>query len=167
MPAYLTHQPCWETFWPLIITPFFVALLVYAICFKQSARIEIAIVALGFSSLGIVAGYLTGLSRQPAVGDLIPAVLSLIGALAVYIVGKSKNSRRMVGAVIFILSVSLLLGTIWGAVTRTETDVYLKSKEYLIQRALVEKEVQDFRKALGLDSKTPNNANAADAYVVS
>jgi len=49
-----------------------------------------------------------------------------------------------------------LLGANWGAVTRTESDLYLKSKKYLMQRILIEKELQDFKKALGFDEKTPN-----------
>lgn len=156
MPTYLTHQPTWEAIWPLLLLPIIVALLIFFASFKSASRFEIMMVCLGFSSLGLVAGYLTSLSRQPAIGDLIPAVLSLIGALAVYMIGKVKESRIVISTAIFLFSASLLLGANWGAVTRTESDLYLKSKEYLMQRILIEKELQDFKKALGFDEKTPN-----------
>src|SRR5205823_14521276 len=52
--------------------------------------------SLGFSIptvlVGLVAGYLTGTSRSPAVGTIIPAVLALFGGLNVYFFGvESKN----------------------------------------------------------------------------
>lgn len=100
--------------------------------------------------LGLVAGYLTGYSRQPAVGAVLPAVLSLIGGLAVFLVGKDKTSRSVVSLSIFAFSISLVLGVSWGAVMRTTAEEYKKSETYLKQRAYIEKQVRDFRRAYNL-----------------
>jgi len=50
---------------------------------------------LGFA--GSVAGFLTGSSRQAAVSALVPAILTFIGAIAVYLAGRSRL-RSLIGS---------------------------------------------------------------------
>jgi hypothetical protein len=45
-----------------------------------------------FSIIGMVSGYLTGLSRVGAVSALVPAGLTLVGGVAVYLFGRGGQS---------------------------------------------------------------------------
>src|SRR4051794_2506403 len=67
--------------------------------------------ALGFSIpivlVALVAGYLTGSSRSPVVGTIIPAVLALFGGLNVYFFGIESKNRAIVGYSIFIFTLIL------------------------------------------------------------
>jgi hypothetical protein len=72
-----------------------------------------------FTMLGLVTGVLTGFSRVPVAGAVIPAVLTLVGGLAMYLVRKENNSTRvLVSASLIALAFTLLVGSIWGAVLR-------------------------------------------------
>lgn len=75
---------------------------------------------LSFSLLGLVTGLLAGFSREAAMGAVLPAVLSLVGALAIYLVGVEKADQALVGVCVIALSLDLLVGSIWGAVLRDE-----------------------------------------------
>lgn len=68
--------------------------------------------------IGYVSGYLTGLSRSPAVGNLLPAVLALIGGVSVYVFGSENKFRFVVGYCSTILIVGLFYGTASGSTER-------------------------------------------------
>jgi hypothetical protein len=74
------------------------------------------------SVLGAIIGYLTGISRAPAVGSVLPAALTLIGGLLIYMFGKeSQGGRQQVAAVsTFALVIGLLTGTLLGADIRAD-----------------------------------------------
>ena len=73
---------------------------------------------LSFAMLGMTIGYLAGLSRQPTIGTVLPAVLSLVAAVGVLMIGQKLYSQLIIGKVIFVLSLMLLLGTTIGAQRR-------------------------------------------------
>jgi hypothetical protein len=83
------------------------------------------VITLSMALLGGVIGYLTGQSREPAIGAILPAVLSLIGGLVLFIVtGRHDNAHRRtasVGALALVLNI--LVGTIWGAMARENTEL--------------------------------------------
>lgn len=159
MPAYLTHVPTWQAIWPVFLLSLIIGITSYFICYRRTDRIDITLIAVAFSTLGLVSGYLTSLSRQPAIGDLMPAALSLIGALSIYMIGNKQESRVAVSVGVVVFSCCLLVGANWGAVTRAESEHYLKSKDYRMQQILLEKEIDEFKQALGIAKKTPNKAN--------
>ena len=68
--------------------------------------------------LGMVTGYLAGYSREPTLGTVLPSVLSLMGGLVVYLVGKESTSRVIVSVSMFVFALSLLIGCGWGAIMR-------------------------------------------------
>jgi hypothetical protein len=74
------------------------------------------------SVLGAIIGYLTGISRAPAVGNVLPAALTLVGGLLLYMFGKeSQGGRQQVAAVsTFALVIGLLTGTLLGAEIRAD-----------------------------------------------
>jgi uncharacterized membrane protein len=117
---------------------------------NRGERRELLTVLTSFSMLGIVTGYLTGFSREPAVSAVLPAVLSLLGGLTVFVVGKSRESRGMVSLTMFVFSLMLLLGSSWGAVMRDVAEKYKQSEQFLDQQAYSEAQVNEFRRKLGL-----------------
>lgn len=74
--------------------------------------------------LGAVIGYLTGLSRAPAVSSVLPSALSLLGGLVLYIFTRKPQSRqqRPIAAISTIgLALGLLTGTLLGAQIRADS----------------------------------------------
>jgi hypothetical protein len=69
--------------------------------------------------IAFTAGYLTGISRAPAVGNVIPAVLALIGGLNIYLFGIEAKNRALVGYSVFLFSLVFFYG-VWGGVLDRE-----------------------------------------------
>jgi hypothetical protein len=67
---------------------------------------------------GFAAGTLTGMSRAPAVGTLIPAALALIGGMNVYIFGTDNRYKVVVGYSVCIFMLMLFIGIETGAFKR-------------------------------------------------
>jgi predicted enzyme related to lactoylglutathione lyase len=127
VPPYLLHRGIWEAIWPTPLAALIISVLVYAIAWKwrnQDQERSFFIVILSFSMLGIVTGMVAGNSREPAVGATLPAVLSLIGGLAIYLVDKGIAERILVSLSIIVLSMNLIVGFFWGAVVRINAEDY-------------------------------------------
>lgn len=150
MPPYLTNLEIWKSIWPIILVVILLAATVSLLAHSKDQRKEIFLVALAFSILGMVTGYLTGFSRESAIGAVLPAVLSLMGGLMIFLVGKSQESRSIVSISMIVFSFTLLLGAGWGAVMRDTAEEYKKSEFYLQQQAFIEAEINEFRGDLGL-----------------
>jgi len=118
---------------------------------NKGQRKEVFFVVLAFSMLGIVTGYLTGFSREPAIDAVVPAMLSLMGGILVFLIGKNKESRSIVSVSIFSFTFMILLGSSWGSVMRDVAIEYKFSVQYLKQQAFIESEVNEFRSNLGLE----------------
>lgn len=123
MPPYLTNFQIWLALWPI-----------FAFAFASSAILTIAVrgwviarqslkrgfvTVFALSLLGIVTGQVTGLSRVAAVGAVLPAVLSLIGGVLVYMIGtKSSRTHAFVAVGIIGLTANLIVGVYWGSHSR-------------------------------------------------
>lgn len=153
MPPYITHIENWKALWPLFVTVLVLTALFYSIVRPKQGKRDLALLLAAFSALGLVTGYLTGFSRSPAVGAVLPAVLSLVAGLAVFLLGKDVGSRAIVSLSVLIFSIGLLLGAGWGSVMRQTAEDYAICEQVLKQRALVEAEVMEFRESLGLPPK--------------
>jgi hypothetical protein len=68
--------------------------------------------------IGYSVGFLTGISRSPAVGSVIPAVLAVIGGLSVYAFGTDNKYKAVVAYSVSLLVVSLFYGTQSGSFER-------------------------------------------------
>jgi len=150
MPAYLINIEVWKSLWPILLGVFGLALLIAFLTGKRHERWELFFVILAFSMVGMVTGYLAGFSRAPALGTVLPAVLSLIGGLVVYLIGKNAESRFIVSISMFVFSLTLLMGAEWGAVMRATAEEIEKSEMHLKHQAFIEAEVNKFRKKLDL-----------------
>jgi hypothetical protein len=90
-----------------------------------------------FTLLGFVVGYLTGSSREAAVGTVVPAVLTLIGGAAAYIVDtKGVQARAAVPGILVCFTIALLLGSMVGLRLRVEYLDEVEQPDRLRQRDL-------------------------------
>jgi len=111
--------------------------------------------ALPFGISAMVLGYLSGFSFEPAASALVTGVISLISGAAFIIFTQDLKALMPVGIVIVVFALNLLSGATLGsnlrdealAVTKEEADT-LKSE--LLQNALIEFSVNNYRKNLGL-----------------
>jgi hypothetical protein len=144
MPHYLRDPQVWMALWPLVLFPLAASVLL-ALCVqggrKDYASSLAAIFAL--SLLGITAGQLTGLSRDSAVGTVLPAVLTLVGGVVVYLVGvKRVQSQRLICLAVIGLTLNLLVGGYWGSSSRIAYEEYVQSSEVLAARAVAEEKAR-------------------------
>jgi hypothetical protein len=150
MPPYITNPTMWKSIWPLPVTAILISLVLFISTKKYENKQGLLFVLLAFSVLGIVTGYQTGFSRESAVGAVLPSVLSLFGGLSIFLIGKNQESRIITSLAVLSFAICLVLGTSWGAIMRQSWEDYKVSKEYLQKQALIEVEVNEFRKSLGL-----------------
>jgi predicted neutral ceramidase superfamily lipid hydrolase len=73
-----------------------------------------------FACLGLVIGILTGASMTPVVGSLLPALLTLLGALLAYMFGKESLAdwRPAIPYCLIALMLSALYGIFMGGTIR-------------------------------------------------
>ena len=107
-------------------------------------------VALPTSELGFVVGFLIGVSRSPAIGTVIPAVLTLLGGLGIYVFGTENRFKVVVGYSVLILVCTLFYGVERGAFERDAT------REHRLNVIFEEEaRLQTQRKNLGLPPDVP------------
>ncbi len=101
----------------------------------------------------MVAGYLTGISREPAVTAVVPASLTLISGIGLFLLSKNSFGRNSYYSIFAVLnfSIALLFGSLLGAGERVVSSNHLNSMEY--QRKLIEREflLETYKKGLGLE----------------
>jgi hypothetical protein len=70
------------------------------------------------SLLAFVTGYLTGMSRTGAVGNVLPAVLAFIGGMNIYVFGTENKHKMIIGYCVSLFIVILFYGVHRGSVLR-------------------------------------------------
>jgi len=166
----------WDSLWiSLVLTG--ISILIFGACYGvhwislRFSRLKIAAVrvlaqgalfGLPMSVIAMMAGFLTGASREPAVDALVPATLTLLGGLAMYMVGKGSLRGQVVGFAMLVFSINLMVGVSLGSISREKHEAYLESAGYLKQQANTEFQVRSYRKGLGLPmSPIDSGKNAA------
>jgi hypothetical protein len=87
------------------------------------------LVLLTFSLLGFVTGQIMGQSREPAVMAVLPAVLTLLGGIVVYLIGaKGIQTQAVVSSMVLCFAMALLIGVHFGGRLRVDFD--LRSADY-------------------------------------
>lgn len=118
---------------------------------RRTAAAAFAALALGF--LGWVVGYLTGMSREPAVAQVLPAVLGAVAAFAGF-VAVAYDKSVGVGMMILPFAFCLFIGSVIGAklhMDRPERpDQALPSIDFLKLEALKEDAIRRYRANLQL-----------------
>jgi hypothetical protein len=136
MPNYLVDPAIWKALWPLLLFPLGSAA---CICLALRAKPYCACLPTVFalSLLGIVTGQVTGFSRVSAVGTVLPAVLSLLGGMMLYLLGtKGKHLQASVVMGVIGLSINLLVGIYWGARSRADYEARATSPDVLARHAV-------------------------------
>jgi hypothetical protein len=147
---------------PIVFGLFFAVIFSIAISFGTSRREYLKLFLLnarlfiGYSIpvvlLGYVSGYLTGISRTAAVGNLIPAVLTIVGGLIIYLFRtKSDHNIGSIGFSVSVFALSIFYGIQVGAFQRE----YRQVDRFMIL-ADQEKKIRDYRLNLELPTDPPN-----------
>jgi hypothetical protein len=113
-------------------------------------RVLIVGLPLGFT--GVVSGFLTGLSRSPAVSATVPAALTFLGLVVVYLVGKGPARAIVAGFAVFVFSANLIVGTVLGGASRDRYAEQASSVDIRQFKANEEFKVRLYCKGLGLIS---------------
>lgn len=138
MPAYLTDANFWASIWPLLFFPLLVAFIL-SMCvaspIENPARFRLfVLISFSLSLLGMVTGNLTGLSRDSSVGSVLPAVLGLVGGMAVYVFGKEgRLAQYTVSLGLVAMTINLIVGVYWGSRTRIlyEFETQVRGPEFM------------------------------------
>jgi hypothetical protein len=109
---------------------------------------------------------MTGLSRTPVVGAVLPSVLTIIGGLVLFIVtGEAATEFRALTAIGAIaLMLNLLMGSLWGSLSREDPNGLstLANNQELLRQAICYKrlafeiEVREARLKQGLPDVNVN-----------
>ena len=132
----------------LIVSGVLSLLAALFICYFRLARKDfrlLLLVLFAFSLLGFVTGQIMGQSREPAVMGVLPAVLTLLGGIAIYLVGaKGLQTQALVAAMVSSFALALLIGVHFGG--RLRVDFEIQNAAYLDnQRHAVELQAEDHR----------------------
>lgn len=108
-----------------VIVPLTISLIL-----RTEKRIEIGIILLSLAVIGTCAGLSGGMSRTGAVGSIIPAFLSLLGGLSLYLFGidRSKGLIASLGAIS--LAISLFVSYMLGSQFRNVGDDHRNIREH-------------------------------------
>ena len=116
---------------------------------------QLCLVAFVFGLLAAVTGIITAASRSSAVGDVLPAALGFIGAVALYVITKQKSEIPVAATAVTAFSAMLLFGTVLGSYERVRAVAYQSAQEYNFERlktqADIEFVINSYRKSRGLD----------------
>ena len=135
---------------------FFVLKATKAITGKEiSNAFSLCLVAFVFGTLALVTGMITGASRSAAVGQILPAALGLIGAVALHVITKAEAEISVTATAVTAFSLLLLLGTVLGSYERVRAAAYQESQRYDLQRLKTQTDIEfvinGYRRSRGLE----------------
>jgi len=157
---------------------FLISLVVFGVCFAAFRFIANTTLAqneraralaqrgagagLPLAATGIIAGFLTGASREAAVDALVPAVLTLAGGVVVYLIGRGRIRGPVVGFVLMMFSLNVMLGVGLGSKAREKHEELSESLVALKAEANRELGIQQYRKSLNLPPLAAKEAAKQD-----
>ena len=122
IPAFLSSLQAWLIiFWIVAYVAAIVAvgwLVSSWLGLDGTERLRLLAVLAATSSLGVVMGFTSGMSRDPVVDVVAPAFIGLVGGLSVYVFSLEKQGSIVVGTGVAVMILSLLVGIVWGATQR-------------------------------------------------
>lgn len=108
-----------------------------------------------FSIIGMTSGYLTGLSRVSAVSALVPAALTLVGGVAVYLFGKGGKTAVLAAFSVINFSAMMMVGGLIGGRERVAAEQAENSLDAKIRLSDEEAALRRHRFNLGLEASPP------------
>lgn len=76
---------------------------------QVSSRAEALMVLFGTSLIGAIVGDLSGSSQESMAGQLVPAILAMLGLLSVYIFGQKHDESRLVNIAVLAFIIPLAI----------------------------------------------------------
>lgn len=115
----------------------FAAWLVWRHTRDRPLFLHVLTASAAFSLLGFVVGQLTGVSREAAVGTVVPAALTLVGGAAAFLMEiRGVGKRLAVSGLLLCFTSALLAGSLFGLRLRIEYLTEIEQPERLRQRDL-------------------------------
>lgn len=103
-----------------------------------------------FAILGVVVGYVTGMSRDPAVAAVVPGILTLVGGAVLILTSEGGVKAATSSAMVVYLSIGLVAGIDYGARKRYEFEQIKNSFDVQIDQVNREANIRAYRRGLGL-----------------
>ncbi len=159
MPQYLFSTYWVKLTWPILAAPCILAIIaafagIFVTKSDNLGRITASVFC--FATLGMVTGFLTGLSGESTVLQaVLPSVLSVVGGLAAFVVSRDPKTSDVVAPSIGALALAVLLGAFWGSNERTAAELSTHSIDYLKMQAGAEAELRLFRHDLSIPENPP------------
>src|SRR5260370_14796695 len=97
-------------------------------------------IALAYCTLGLLVGFIAGLTSSPVSATLMAALFTFVGGSGAYLIQMKPSERKLVSTAIFCLSLFCLIGLIGAVLVKvhrfldlpdragTEDAIYLKSE---------------------------------------
>lgn len=159
MPQYLNNVYWLLLVWPILAAPAIIAVLAglsAALLIRTEDWARIAGSVFGFAIIGMVTGFLTGLSGSSTVLQaVLPAVLSLVAGLAAFLVSRNPHVADLVAPSIGALALAILLGSLWGSNERYASDRATHTLTFLERQAGLEAQLRLMRSKLGIPETPP------------
>lgn len=89
---------------------------------KTNDLIEGCFIIFGVGLIGACVGQISGLSRTPVAGTILPAVLTSIGGFGVYIFGNERATNRLVPTAVIIFVLGCYIAYLQSSVLRSAYD---------------------------------------------
>ena len=121
----------------------------------RATQVAILVSCLPISALAIVAGFATGISRESAVGAVLPAVLTFLGGLSIYFTTQDIRKALAVGLAVVVFSVNLTTGAVLGSFAREAVNAQRTSIDALLEEVNKELVLRRYRSAIGLPPTIP------------
>jgi hypothetical protein len=119
---------------------------------RQAFRNSVGLLGFSFpiALVAYISGYLSSMGRSSAIGTVLPAILSLLGALAIYVFGADNKHRVLISYCICLFAAMLFYGTQYGAYKRD------LDQEYRLRQLIkTEARLKTIRRNLGLGDDFP------------
>lgn len=124
---------------------------------------DLLLAGVPFALLGMMIGYLTGISRESVVGATIPAVLTLIGTIAAFIAANGGRRAALATVSIVHLSFALIVGVGYGSKARVDYTQSTQSLQTRIQQINDEIDAERYRRRRLVDIENANKSQPATA----
>jgi hypothetical protein len=173
MPSWLTNPEAVKTLAFLPVPILLSSLLIWIVfsigpAERMRATWENLLILFCFSSLGLTVGILAASSSASAVPSLLPAVLSLVGGLAAYLVSRqapekiAPADRLITAAAVTALALTLFIGALIGADLRDRADAYRESAPYKKHLIDIKREVEEYEQSLAIKDAVPDPEGKLD-----
>lgn len=127
---------------------------------------ELLAIGVPFTILGVVIGYLTGVSQTPVVGSVLPAVLTLVAGISVFMASDGGRKGAIASSAMIYLSFALVAGVSHGSTLRITALAAMNSFEAKMQAVSDDVTLRAFKasreRANGLIDEEPSTDIVTD-----